>query len=481
METSKLKNLHSCNITSTPKMSSRSSLIDQVNWDLYRQCLATANIKQNAQRWYVIRAESFLKALPCRTMAEIAENHVIEFFDNVVSNSHLNDWQVLQTIDAIQILCTKVIDGNRFSAINWSDFRLGVKSLDSSHPTLAREAVTDADGKLRYVVPPKGELAVVFEEYRSDMEAFLVEIRARNYSIRTEQSYEQWLLRFLAKYRGTPLTKLGHEQIREFINNLVIRGNVSASTRNQALGALLFLFREVLKREPEHLEGLALAKRPKHLPVVLTQEESQRLLSYLEGTTWLVAALLYGAGLRLMECVRLRVMDVDFGYKQITVRRGKGGKDRIVPLPERCIEPLRVQLDKARELHHQDLEKGFGEVFLPDALARKYPAAAREWRWQYLFPSSRLSVDPRSGLTRRHHLHETSVQKMIKRATQKAEINKKVTVHTLRHSFATHLLENGYDIRTVQELLGHADVSTTMIYTHVLNKPGVSVRSPLDS
>ncbi|HEY0634976.1 MAG TPA: integron integrase, partial [Gammaproteobacteria bacterium] len=302
----------------------------------------------------------------------------------------------------------------------------------------------------------------------------------RHYSIRTEQSYEQWILRLLARHRDRTVQELTGDNIKDFINDLVVRGNVSASTRNQALSALLFFYRQVLNKNTGDLGDIALAKRPKRLPVVLTREEVHRILGQVEGTTWLVAALLYGAGLRLMECVRLRVMDVDFGYGQITVRHGKGGKDRIVPLPERCIAPLRKQLEVVKAIHEKDIAQGFGEVFLPDALARKYPSAAREWRWQYLFPAARLSVDPRSGTTRRHHLHETGVQKMIKVATERAGIDKKVTVHTLRHSFATHLLERGYDIRTVQELLGHSDVSTTMIYTHVLNKPGVAVRSPLD-
>jgi integron integrase len=317
-------------------------------------------------------------------------------------------------------------------------------------------------------------------QFQQEMESFLVEVRSRHYSIRTEQCYEQWILRLLARHRDIAASQLTGDNIKAFVNDLVVRGNVAASTRNQALSALLFFYRHVLNKNPDDLGDIVHAKRPKRLPVVLTRTETLALLDQLQGTTWLVAALLYGAGLRLMECVRLRVMDVDFGYGQITVRQGKGGKDRVVPLPKRCIEPLRLHLEEVRLLHDQDLALGCGEVFLPDALSRKYPAAAREWRWQYLFPSARMSVDPRSGQTRRHHLHETGVQKMIKVATQRAGINKKVTVHTLRHSFATHLLERGSDIRTVQELLGHADVSTTMIYTHVLNKPGVLVCSPLD-
>lgn len=320
----------------------------------------------------------------------------------------------------------------------------------------------------------------MFAQFQQDMERFLVELRSRQYSIRTEQSYEQWILRLLARHRDIVPSQLTGDHIKAFINDLVIRGNVSASTRNQALSALLFFYRHVLDKNPDDLGDIAHAKRPKRLPVVLTRTETLALLDQIQGTTWLVAALLYGAGLRLMECVRLRVMDVDFGYGQIRVRQGKGGKDRVVPLPQSCIVPLKQHLEEVRSQHNKDVEMGLGEVFLPDALSRKYPAAAREWRWQYLFPSSRLSVDPRSGQTRRHHLHETGVQKMIKVAAQRAGINKKVTVHTLRHSFATHLLERGSDIRTVQELLGHADVSTTMIYTHVLNKGGQGVRSPLD-
>jgi len=228
------------------------------------------------------------------------------------------------------------------------------------------------------------------------------------------------------------------------------------------------------------LDGLVRAKRPRRLPVVLSRGEVGRLIEQLQGIRYLMAALLYGTGMRLMECVRLRVQDVDFEYHQLVVRDGKGQKDRVVPLPKRLEQPLREQLERSRILHREDLGKGLGEVFLPDALARKWPNAAREWRWQYVFPSARLSVDPRGGKTRRYHLHENGLQKAVKAAAQQAGITKRVSCHCLRHSFATHLLESGYDIRTVQELLGHADVSTTMIYTHVLNRGGQGVVSPLD-
>ena len=259
-----------------------------------------------------------------------------------------------------------------------------------------------------------------------------------------------------------------------------MRGNVAASTQNQALNALVFLYKQVLGYELGELDGFVRAKRPKRLPVVLDRVEVRGLLDRLDGTQHLMVGLLYGTGMRLMECVRLRVQDLDFSYSQLVVRDGKGQKDRVVPLPQRLVPPLHEHLERVQALHRKDLDQGFGEVFLPDALARKWPNAPKEWGWQYVFPSGRLSVDPRSGKTRRHHLHENGLQKAVKAAAQKAEITKKVNCHCLRHSFATHLLESGYDIRTVQELLGHADVSTTMIYTHVLNRGGQGVLSPLD-
>jgi integron integrase len=273
---------------------------------------------------------------------------------------------------------------------------------------------------------------------------------------------------------------MGPEKVLVFLEYLALRRKVAASTQNLALNALVFLFNQVLKKPLGDMGEFARAKRPRRLPVVLTRQEVESVLNCLNGIYQLMAGLLYGSGLRLMECLRLRVQDVDFGYRQIVVRNAKGGKDRIVPLPQRFSDPLKAHLEQRKTLHQDDLAKGFGEVYLPDALSRKYPNAIREWGWQYVFPSAKLSVDPRSGQTRRHHAHESGLQKAIKKAARQADISKRVSCHCLRHSFATHLLEAGYDIRTVQELLGHADVATTMIYTHVLNTPGVSVRSPAD-
>jgi integron integrase len=256
--------------------------------------------------------------------------------------------------------------------------------------------------------------------------------------------------------------------------------DVSASTQKQALNALVFLYHQVLKLPLGELAEFARSKRPKHLPTVLSGQEVGRLLGVLDGTVGLMAGLLYGSGMRLLECLRLRVQDIDFDLGQIMVRDGKGQKDRVTILPETSRAPLREHLERVGKLHEETLAKGFGEVYMPPALGRKYPNAGQELRWQYVFPSKHLAVDPRSGVVRRHHFSDRGLQKAVSEAARKVGLTKRVTPHTLRHSFATHLLEGGYDIRTVQELLGHSDVSTTMIYTHVLNKPGIGVRSPLD-
>ena len=273
---------------------------------------------------------------------------------------------------------------------------------------------------------------------------------------------------------------MGAPQMEAFLTNLAVAGKVSASTQNQAKSALLFLYREVFGQTLPWLDNVTQARAPKRLPVVLTVKEVQAVLAEMTGTYKLIAGLLYGAGLRLMEAVRLRVKDVEFTRGEIIVREGKGFKDRVTMLPQSVAQPLRLHLAKVKALHDEDLSHGHGDVYLPFALDKKYPNAGKDWSWQYVFPSMNLSVDPRSGKTRRHHLDEKGVQRAMKQAVATANIAKPATPHTLRHSFATHLLESGYDIRTVQELLGHSDVSTTMIYTHVLNKGGRGVTSPLD-
>jgi integron integrase len=305
-------------------------------------------------------------------------------------------------------------------------------------------------------------------------------LRVKHYSIRTEQVYVDWIRRFIRFHDKRRPREMGAHEIETYLSHLAVQGRVSPSTQNQAKSALLFLYREVLELPLPWLDKVTQAKAPTRLPVVLTVSEVQAVLERLSGTHWLIASLLYGAGLRLMEAVRLRVKDIEFTQLEIIVREGKGAKDRVTMLPESAIEPLKRHLAKVKALHAKDLTTGFGEVYLPFALAKKYPNAAREWGWQYVFPSAKLSVDPRSGVTRRHHVDEKGIQRAMKQAVRDAKIIKPATPHTLRHSFATHLLLGGYDIRTVQELLGHSDVSTTMIYTHVLNRGGKGVVSPMD-
>lgn len=312
------------------------------------------------------------------------------------------------------------------------------------------------------------------------LEAMRDRMRRLGMALRTEQAYVGWVRRFvLANGRRHP-REMGAREVEAFLTRLATQGRVAASTQNQALAALLFLYREVLGSELPWMDEIRRAKRPRRLPVVLGRSEVAAVLAQMEGVTALMAGLLYGAGLRLMECLRLRVKDIDFVRGEIVVRGGKGGKDRRTVLPASLRQDLRLQLEQARRLHARDLAAGYGVVWLPDALARKFPGAPRQWMWQYVFPAAARSRDPIDGHMRRHHIDESTLQRAVKEAVRRAGISKPATCHSLRHSFATHLLEDGYDIRTVQELLGHKDIATTQIYTHVLGRGANGVRSPLD-
>jgi len=306
------------------------------------------------------------------------------------------------------------------------------------------------------------------------------EIRARHYSRRTEEAYAQWIRRYILFHGKRHPTDLGAAHVTAFLTSLATERRVAASTQNQAFSALTFLYRNVLRLDLGVIEHGPRAKSPVRVPVVLSVDEVRRVLGQMHGTSWLVASLLYGAGLRLQECLELRVKDLDFDRREITVRRGKGQKDRRVMLPDLLRDILRQHLDAVREIHRADLAAGLGRVVLPGALDRKFPHAPTEWRWQFVFPAARICRDPRFGPPSRYHLHESVIQRAVTDAARRAGLAKRVTCHTFRHSFATHLLEVGYDIRTVQELLGHSDVTTTMIYTHVLNRGGLGVKSPID-
>lgn len=312
------------------------------------------------------------------------------------------------------------------------------------------------------------------------LEQVVIVARLKHLSRRTEKAYKYFIKQFILFHNKRHPIEMGTPEIRDFLSHLAVEKNVSASTQNVALAALLFLYRDVLMLQLDRVENVIRARVTRRLPVVFTKQEVTAVLKNLSGSAYLAAALMYGAGLRLMECLRLRVKDLDFSRNEITVREGKGDKDRITMFPAAVKEQMRQHLLKVKLVHQHDLASGFGEVSLPQALAKKYPNAAREWAWQFVFPASQLAIDPIDGRTKRHHLHDSVIQRAVKRAITKGGIPKRGTCHTFRHSFATHLIESGYDIRTVQELLGHKDVRTTMIYTHVLNRGGRGVRSPLD-
>ena len=316
---------------------------------------------------------------------------------------------------------------------------------------------------------------------RDTLARAIAAIRLRHYSRRTEKAYVGWIRRYLSYHRGRDPAAMGGAEVQSFLSRLAVDGKVSASTQNQAFSALLFLYRDVLGVGLQGLENTERAKRPERLPVVLSEGEVRAILRHLKGRMLTMAYLMYGSGLRLLECARLRVKDIDFDRREITVRDGKGRKDRVTVLPARICHRLRSHLEKVRRVHEADLAVGAGSVVMPDALARKLPNASREWSWQWVFPAARMYTDPETGERRRHHLHETVLQRAFRDAVLASGVTKPATCHTLRHSFATHLLESGYDIRTIQELLGHSDVSTTMIYTHVLNRGGRGVKSPIDT
>lgn len=455
-------------------------------WDKFIDKTRSYGVNNHSARWYVRHAEQYIKSKPKKRLANHSAHDVESYLRSSGGISRLQDWQYKQIVTSLKILFVDMVKPAWANQFPWDQYIEHAQALPGNHATVARDyQEVDLDsikqGLVNKSEANKGLFNQVFAEYPQHIQNLIKHIRLKHYSIRTEQSYLGWLLRYISYHSMKDPVNMKEAEIASFLEHLVFQRKVSSSTQSQALNALIFFYKTVLGVELSDAIEFARSKKPKRLPVVLTVSEMKRILSNIEHPTQhLMANLLYGCGMRLMECVRLRIQDVDFEYRQILVRQAKGGKDRVVPIPKKSLPVLKSHIENVKKLHSEDLKEGYGSVYMPDALARKYPNAEKEFRWQYVFPSSAISKDPRSKAIRRHHVHERSLQRYIKKSADNVGITKKVSTHTFRHSFATHLLENGYDIRTVQELLGHADVSTTMIYTHVLNKPGVTVTSPLD-
>ncbi len=445
-----------------------------------RQAVKAGRLNEADRTWFPKWLTQYAQFRRAQKDAQIpiSRESLIEFLKSIKQRGR-KAWQREQCVRAVQFYCRRVLEQSALVE-ELDELRLKLQTLKEREAAQSR---SDSSGSHSEIVdqdlvglidPNEPEL---FQQARRAL-------RVKHYSRRTEKAYVGWIGRFL-KWCGltdadaATLAVQGPGQVEGYLTFLAVDGHVSASTQNQALSSLLFLFRDLLNTEVPNVDAVR-ASKPKRLPVVLSRHEVQRLLGELSGRDLLIAQLLYGSGLRLMECLRLRIKDVRFDQGQIVVRDGKGEKDRITVLPEATRSLLEEQVVKARRQHNEDLADGFGSVWLPYALARKYPNADREVGWQFVFQSSRLSRDPQSGATRRHHVGDTTFGESLKEAARRAGLSQAVHSHCLRHSFATHLLEGGTDIRTVQELLGHKDVSTTMIYTHVLNRPGISVCSPLD-
>ena len=436
-------------------------------WEAYRVCVEENRVRPDHSPFYVRWVRDFAGFLPEKSLKDRSAEDIETFLADLAKHPGIAEWQVRQAEHALKIL--------------YETF------LPNYHPE--KNPPADAAPKQSDQKPPKKAYGFqdrvipgeVERKFSSLVETFKTAIRTRHYSYRTEKSYLDWIRRFIAFHNYVDPGSLdAANAVKEYLEYLATKREVAASTQNQALNALVFLYDQVFQKPFGEMDEFVRAKRPRRLPEVMTREEVENLLARMEGVTGLMAGLMYGGGLRLMECVRLRVKDIDFARNEILVRDGKGQKDRITMLAARFADPLKEHLGRVKAIYEQDRVQAKADVYIWPALARKYPNAGKEWKWQYVFPAKSLSVDPRSGKVRRHHISENLLQKAIKEASARAGITKKVSSHTLRHSFATHLLEANYDIRTVQELLGHASIETTMIYTHVLNRPGLSVRSPAD-
>lgn len=462
--------------TSEGSVSNRVAAVWEERWVRFRMALTKHGVEPKHRDYYRSWVLAWIKFIKPRKFEE-GNLEDVEGFLRQLGASGKKGWQVHQAEEALQIMFQEVEP--RLWARHWPEglVKLAPRDLGSGQSAdLGRGplgAASRFEGRTDHGECPS--------KYLGFLEQVEEALRLERYSYRTERSYLDWTKRFIVFVQPASRRDLQWKDAKDYLDYLTLARRVSASTFNQALSALQFVFRAVLKRQAGGLDGIARAETRRRVPTVMTRDEVHALLEGMEGTARLMAELMYGAGLRVLECVRLRIKDVDFGNSYIVVRGGKGDKDRRVPLPKRSRVALDGQITLARQRWENDRTLGVEGVFLPESLSVKYPNAATEWGWFWLFPSAELSEDPWTKKTRRHHLSENGIQQLVKRSALRAGLTKPVTPHTLRHSFATHLLEGGADIRTVQELLGHSDVSTTMIYTHVIGRPGSKAASPLDN
>ena len=457
----------------------------------YFEVLEELGIREERRSFYCHWVRQFFNRYRGRARRELGRTEIEDFLNTLAVDPAVLSWQVTQARDALEIYYEQF----RGIALKLRAEQRAIGpevSKESADPQASGGRKYAGSGKAegtatvalprkieepRSVPRPKGRRA----DWASLEKAVRAALGVEHYALKTERTYTQWIRRFVNYHHGKRPSDMGAAEIHQFLSHLAIKEQVAASTQNQALNAIVFLYRKVVRKEPGDFSDFPRARRRKHLPSVLSRSEVQSLLPEIDGVEELITRLIYGTGMRISEALRLRVQDLSFDRNEIAVRSGKGDKDRRVPFPQALKSEFYRHLDARRNQFENDREKGMHEVELPGALARKYPNAPYEWNWQYVFAASDFSVDPRSGATRRHHVHEIRIQRAVKKAARKAGITVRVTPHTLRHSFATHLLEAGQDIRTAQELLGHSDVKTTMIYTHVLNTGPMGVVSPLDT
>ena len=424
-------------------------------WQSYEDCLLDHGIKSGQVRWHRNWCRQFLTFIAPKPLLDCRPDNLTDFIDTLRDNPAIKGWQIRQARASLWYLFHDLLK------VDWTEGYRG-----------PADDIIPGQGPVR-----SPQLSPAHQATLAKLRSTLI---GRQYAWRTTEAYLDWATRFLAFYSQRQISDLDATAVKAYLSDLAENHHVAVNTQRQALNALVFLFQEAEQRPLGDFSDFSRARKPVKVPVVLSREEVTGLLKVLEQPFALMANLLYGAGLRLMEVMRLRIKDVDFALGQILVRDGKGRKDRVTMLPASCREPLARQVAEARRIHAEDLSRNAGEVWLPHALSKKYPGAGRDWRWQYVFPATRVSFDQDTGRAGRHHFHESALQRSIREAARRCGLSKNVTPHTLRHSFATHLLASGYDIRTVQELLGHSNVSTTMIYTHVLNRGGQGVISPLD-